>query len=50
MKRVFKTYHPRENALYAEVGEAYRAAVAKLKEELLRKWQNLVTMKGAKDE
>jgi hypothetical protein len=50
-ERVFKTYHPRGNALYAEAGEAYRAAAAALKEELLRKWQNLATiMKGAKDE
>ncbi len=47
LKRAFKTYHPRENELYAEVDDTYPAAVAVLKEdELLRKWGNLVSMKG----
>jgi Site-specific recombinase XerD len=46
LKRVFKTYHPRENELYADVDETYRAAAAELKKQLLRKWGKLVTMKG----
>jgi hypothetical protein len=46
LKRVFRTYHPRENELYVEVDETYRAAAAERKKGLLRKWQKLVTMKG----
>ena len=36
----------RENELYADVDESYRTAARELKNELLRKWGKLVTMKG----
>lgn len=45
LKKMFKRYHPRENELYREVDEEYRQAAAVLKEQLLRKWKNLVSMK-----
>ena len=46
LKRMFKSYHPRENGQYKEVDDDYRAAAASLKADLLRKWQKIVTMKG----
>jgi site-specific recombinase XerD len=46
LKRMFKSYHPRENELYREVDDDYRAVAAGLKAELLRKWQKIITMKG----
>lgn len=46
LKRMFKSYHPRENELYREVDDDYRAAVAGLKGELLRKWKILAQKKG----
>lgn len=42
LKKRFKSYHPRENGLYQEVDDTYREAAGKLKEELLRKWWNLL--------
>jgi integrase/recombinase XerD len=30
LKRIYRTYHPRENALYREVDEEYRARIARL--------------------
>jgi hypothetical protein len=42
---MYKSFHPRENALYAEVDEEYRQAADRLKAELLRKWRKLVSMK-----
>lgn len=42
LKRMFKSYHPRENGLYREIDDEYRAAAGRLKEELSRKWQNLL--------
>jgi len=44
LKRMFKSYHPRENGLYEEVTDDYRAAAAALKADLLRKWKALATM------
>ena len=44
LKRTFKSYHPRENGLYVEMGEDYRQAAAGLKADLLRKWRALVKM------
>ncbi len=44
LKRMFKSYHPRENELYREVDDEYRTAAAGLKAELLRKWKILATM------
>lgn len=46
LRRMYKSIHPRENALYAEVDEEYRQAAEGLKAELLRKWRKLVSMKG----
>ena len=43
LKKMFKSYHPRENGLYREVDDEYRAAAGKLKEELSLKWQNLLS-------
>ena len=37
LKRMFKSYHPRENELYREIDDQYRKAAGKLKEELSRK-------------
>jgi site-specific recombinase XerD len=42
LKKMFKSFHPRENGLYREVDDAYREAVGKLKEELGQKWRNLL--------
>lgn len=42
LKRMFKSYHPRENELYREIDDVYREAAGKLKEELSLKWQNLL--------
>lgn len=42
IKRMFKSYHPRENELYREIDDQYREAAGKLKEELSWKWQNLL--------
>jgi len=39
LKRMFKSYHPRENQLYREVDDEYRVVASKFKEELLRKWK-----------
>lgn len=36
MKRIYKMYHPRENALYEEVTDAYRDEVRRLKEDILK--------------
>jgi integrase/recombinase XerD len=36
LKRIYKTYHPRENALYEEVDEKYRADIEALKEVVAR--------------
>ena len=44
LKKMFKSYHPRENGMYREVDEAYLAALEKLKIELLRKWKILAKM------
>lgn len=42
LKKMFKSYHPRENAMYAEVDDNYRSSAGELKTELLRKWDALV--------
>jgi site-specific recombinase XerD len=34
LKRIYRTYHPRENALYREVDEEYRGRVARLEARL----------------
>lgn len=41
LKRMFKSYHPRENDLYKEIDDDYRTATAGLKAKLLRKWKVL---------
>jgi Site-specific recombinase XerD len=46
LKRVFKTYHPRENELYADMDKTYRAAAVELKKQLLRKWGKLIKSWG----
>ena len=41
LKRMFKSYHPRENDLYRKADDDYRTAAAGLKAELFRKWKIL---------
>jgi len=41
LKRVYKSFHPRENALFVEVDDRYRTELQTLKMELLRKWKIL---------
>jgi hypothetical protein len=36
MKRIYKSFHPRENQLFAEVDESYRARVEALAQEIER--------------
>lgn len=41
LKRMFKSYHPRENGLYREVDDEYRLAAGDLKAGLLQKWKRV---------
>ena len=53
LKRIYKTHHPRENALWREVDEEYRARVSRLlarledpRLEAHRKWLRKQAMRG----
>ena len=37
IKRVYRMYHPRENAFYEEIDEKYLEDLEKLKQEILRR-------------
>jgi hypothetical protein len=50
LMRIFKTNHPKETPSMRRSGRPTGRAATALKEELLRKWQNLVTIRGANDE
>jgi integrase/recombinase XerD len=50
LKKMFKSYHPRENELYREVDDEYRQAAVALKDELLLKWRALIQQNHEKKE
>ncbi len=48
-KRIYKSYHPRENEYYKDVDEPYLRRIGELKKRLRRANERILKLKGVKE-